>query len=130
MSNLNTHGVTDYDSALRFLDGEYSKTLCYATVLTHHSRNGMIAVSHHDTEIIRYYASGAVMIRSAGYLSRTTTYRLHRMTPSEVVVSGVRLDYGGMVTSPAYCGPQSVQWKLVVRPRPGSGLTPAELAAV
>lgn len=135
MSNLNTHGVTDYDSALRFLtddDGvvRYSKTLCYKTVVTNWG-NGMILVTYYDTNIIRYYSSGAVMIRTDGYLTRTTTDRLHHLTPREVIVSGVRLDYGGMVTSPVYNGPQPVQWELVVPSRPGSGLmTQQEFAAL
>ena len=110
MSNLNTHGVTDYASALRFLGAKYRRTLCFATTLT--NEGPTITVRHHDSAIIRYWNKGGIIeIRNAGWLSLTTTDRLHRMTPYEVCVSFAR---GGSVDSPEYVGSQTSGWVRVI----------------
>lgn len=100
MSNLNTHDVTDYESALRFLDGRKQAVLCYATTLMYDPdvlSGGVVTVYHHNTAIIRYYADGSIEIRTAGYLTTTTVGRLHNMTPPEVRVSRAK---GGSVQAP------------------------------
>lgn len=109
MSNLNTHGVTDYASAMRFLDGKYERTLCYATTLV--DAGVCVTVRHHDTAIITYWANGLIEIRNDGWLSKTTTDRLHRMTPSGVRVSFAK---GGSVESPKYTGSQPYAWTAVL----------------
>ena len=105
MSNLNTHGVVDYDSAQAFLGSKSQRTLCFATTLTQEAHDGGLAVTvrHRESPIIRYFADGRVAIRNAGWLSSTTTDRLHRMTPDSVRVSRAK---GGHVDSPEYSGPQ------------------------
>jgi len=109
MSNLNTHGVTDYQSAERFLGPNRSRrTLCYATTVTHEGH--AITVRHHDTAIVRYWDTGIVEIRNGGYLSRTTTDRLNRLTSYGVHVSFAK---GGSVESPFYSGPQPYDWNRV-----------------
>lgn len=112
MSNLNMHGVQDYETASAFLGDAQSKTLCFATTLHRGGTAGdpLIEVYHHNTAIIRYYASGEIVIRNAGYLTATTTTRLHGMTPREVCVSRAK---GGSVTSPLYCGEQPYEWERV-----------------
>lgn len=105
MSNLNTHGVTDYASALRFLDGKSARTLCFATTLQQDAAHGttVISVRHHGSVIIQYLPTGEIFASNAGWLSATTTDRLHRMTPPEVRVSRAK---GGHVESPLYSGAQ------------------------
>lgn len=107
MSNLNTHGVDNFETAQRFLGNKSARTLCFATTLTHESvgEPGVTAVTvrHHGSPIIRYFSDGRVEIRNAGWLSATTTDRLHRMTPPTVRVSRAK---GGSVESPLYSGPQ------------------------
>lgn len=114
MSNLNTHGVTDFESAKRFLGDKSQRVLCFATTLTHEAASPIepggnvsedgtaitkITVRHHGSSIIRYYSDGRIMIRNAGWLSATTTDRLHRMTPNSVRVSRAK---GGSVESPLF----------------------------
>lgn len=119
MRNLNTHGVTDYASAMRYLSSRGPRThravpLCYATTLRaegHPSGVDVVVVYHHNEAIIRYWSDGSIEIRNAGYLSSTTTDRLHQMTPREVIVSGAR---GGSVDSPCYSGDQPYEWQTVV----------------
>jgi hypothetical protein len=107
MSNLNTHGVVDFESAKSFLGDKSARTLCFATTLTHESigEAGVTAITvrHHGSPIIRYRSDGQIEIRNAGWLSSTTTDRLHRMTPTSVRVSRAK---GGHVESPLYSGPQ------------------------
>jgi hypothetical protein len=107
MSNLNTHGVDSFESAKRFLGNKSARTLCFATTLTHESVGDpdvtAVTVRHHGSPIIRYYSDGRIEIRNAGWLSSTTTHRLHAMTPTSVRVSRAR---GGSVTSPLYNGSQ------------------------
>lgn len=109
MSNLNTHGVTDYVSAMKFMQGKDRGrgpvTLCYETVLRleqHPSGLSMIEVCHHGTGIIRYWSDGTIDIRTGGWLSVTTVSRLHNMTPREVRVSrakggSVRTQWGSVI---------------------------------
>lgn len=114
MSNLNTHGVYSFETAKRFLGGKSQRTLCFATILQAQASGSsdveMIAVRHHSTDIIRYYSDGRIEIRNHGYLTATTTDRLHRMTPMDVRVSRAR---GGHVESPAYVGAQPYDWTTV-----------------
>ena len=113
MSNLNTHGVVDYATAKAALAGKSARTLCYATTLQVDAvGNGQtaIVVRHHGSPIIRYFDGGRVDIRNAGWLSRTTTDRLHRMTPDDIMVSFAK---GGHVSAPLYVGPQSTDWQCV-----------------
>lgn len=109
MSNLNTHGVVDYASAKRALNGRHSVKICYATTLV--DEGTCITVRHHDTAIIRYWSGGLIDIRNGGFLSKTTTDRLHRMTPAPVRVSFAK---GGSVESPFYRGPQPHAWTAVL----------------
>lgn len=97
MSNLNTRGVVDFATAERFLDGRSSATLCFATTVFRESPDSIV-VQHHRTEIIRYCRDGQVDIRNGGYLTPTTTDRLHRMTPIDVRVSRAK---GGWIEAPA-----------------------------
>lgn len=114
MSNLNTHGVMDFESAQRFLGNKSMRVLCFATTLTHEAASPLgpggnvttdgdpitvIVVRHHGSPIIRYYSDGRIMISNAGWLSATTTDRLHRMTPATVRVSRAK---GGSVESPLW----------------------------
>jgi hypothetical protein len=115
MSNLNTHGVADFESAKAFLGGKSMRTLAFATTLTHESVGEVdvtaIVVRHHGSPIIRYYSDGRVEIRNAGWLSATTTDRLHRMTPYLVRVTRAK---GGHVESPLYSGIQPRDWERVL----------------
>lgn len=126
MSNLNTHGVEDFATARAFLGAKSQRTLCFATTLTHESASPIepggnvepdgtpitrITVRHHDTAIIRYYSDGRIMVRNHGWLTATTTDRLHRMTPRGVQISRAR---GGSVVSPLYSGPQPTDWTRVL----------------
>lgn len=107
MSNLNTHGVVDFDSAKRFLGNKSARQLCFATTLTHESVGEpdvtAVTVRHHGSPIIRYFSDGRLELSNAGWLSATTTDRLHRMTPASVRVTRAK---GGSVESPLYSGPQ------------------------
>jgi hypothetical protein len=114
MSNLNTHGVEDFATARAFLGDRSQRTLCFATTLTHEATDrdaDAIVVRHHDSAIIRYYSDGRIEIRNAGWLSATTTDRLHRMTPEHVRVSRAK---GGSVVSPLYSGDQPYEWTRVL----------------
>ncbi len=113
MSNLNTHGVTNFASAQRFLGARSARTLCYATTLQCDAAHGgtVITVRHHGSPIIQYLPNGQIMIRNAGWMSRTTSWRLHHMTPYEVRVSSAK---GGSVDSPTYWGPQPAEWTRVI----------------
>ncbi len=115
MSNLNMHGVDSFESAKKFLGSKSARTLCFATTLTHESvgEAGVTAVTvrHHESPIIRYFSDGRIEIRNAGWMSKTTTHRLHGMTPLEVRVSGAK---GGSVTSPLYSGAQPHEFVRVV----------------
>lgn len=113
MSNLNMHGVRDYWTAERFLNGRASATPCYATTVRKEiTADGypVIVVRHHNTDIIRYFSDGRVEIQSNGYLSRTTATRLHGMTPHWVRVSSAK---GGNVESPLYSGDWPYSWEQV-----------------
>ena len=116
MSNLNMHNVDSFDSASQFLGRQSSRTLCFATTLDRETVAGehgvmAIAVRHHGSPIIRYFSDGCIEIRNAGWMSRTTTNRLHSMTPFDVRVSGAK---GGSVTSPLYTGAQPHDFTRVV----------------
>lgn len=113
MSNLNTHGVNSYETAQAFLGDKSARTLCFATTLTQvATARGVLAVEvrHHGSAIIRYYSDGQVEISNAGWLSSTTTHRLHAMTTADVRVSRAK---GGSVTSPLYSGPQPSSFERV-----------------
>lgn len=55
MSNLNTHGVTDFESAREFLGDKSRRQLCFATTLTHEATvrgdadTTQITVRHHGS---------------------------------------------------------------------------------
>lgn len=108
MTNLNLKNVDSYSSAMRFLDGRRERPLAYATRLVNYGPH--VEVIHHTTAIIKYMANGDVEIRNHGYLSRTTSDRLHRMTPAGVQVSFAA---GGSVNSPKYTGSQPYNWTRV-----------------
>lgn len=108
VSNLNMHGVDSFATADAFLGTKSSAPLCYATTLFR--SGGWIIVTHHHTEIVRYRGDGTIEIRNGGFMSRTTTHRLHGMTPASVRVSGAK---GGSVTSDHYNGCQPYSWERV-----------------
>lgn len=111
MSNLNLRGVDSWGAANRFLGEDDEKTLAYATKLRRSPCGEWIEVVHHRTAIIRYHCDEyQVYLRNGGYVSRTTSDRLHQMTPASV---GVSFAKGGSVHSPMYEGPQPHDWARV-----------------
>lgn len=110
MSNLKLPAIHDFESARAYLDarGKSRVKIGFETTLTHEAHG--YVVRHHDSPIVRYTPDG-VEIRNAGWLSLTTTDRLHRLTPPSVRVS---LAKGGWVESPLYSGRQPrLDWQRV-----------------
>lgn len=82
MSNLKLPACSSFADADRILAGKDSRRIGYQTWLIR--GDGIIAVRHHRTLIVRYYPTGAVMVNCNGYRSRTTLFRVRHFTNAHI----------------------------------------------
>jgi hypothetical protein len=86
MSNLKPKAeITTYEQAKAFLGDRFARQLCYATTV-HRVAVDQIAIRHHHTDVVTYWADGTITLDNGGWVTATTTHRMHRFTPEEVRV--------------------------------------------
>ena len=87
MSNLTfKKEIWSYGDAEAFLDGAKTRKLAHNTHVVRRSED-KIAVRYHDTDIVTYRRdSERIELYANGWVTRTTSERIHRLTPSTIEV--------------------------------------------
>ena len=102
--------VTDYASALAFLDGGQEKKIGHNTFV-HYMADGTISVFLHNTPVVSYFPNiSFIELLSEGWNSITTVHRMHAFTPNFIRVNKRSNDDGEsyiLVTSDKETGPMS-----------------------
>jgi hypothetical protein len=100
--------VTDYDSALEFLNGAKEKKIGHNTFVKL-VRDEEICIVLHATEIVRYHPDKDMIdLWSDGWNSTITVHRMHAFTPDFIRVNKRSNDDGEsymLVTSEKEIGP-------------------------
>lgn len=108
MSSLKLPVRSTAEEYRALLAGKDSKRIAYATAL--HATNRSVTITHHDSSIFQLYDDGAISFTSAGWISATTTDRLHRLLKAANPRLGLNRERGSLylhidVSSPPYeCG--------------------------
>jgi hypothetical protein len=73
--------ISSHLEASLFLGGRSERTLAHNTAVWLNASNGATHVRYHRTDIVSFYPSGAIVLRSGGYETSTTRERIRKLLP-------------------------------------------------